>query len=314
MPLPPRSPALFRPHARALPDPAKRRGTVLPRPRLPAAASSTGSRSACRCARPDRCASIRSIAAAAESPARVASRASLSAASAALRACSAAERHCSMSRKRRVARRSGTRHGLFEGGKLGGELRRGGSREAAVRPLPRPPPSATNPSHRRMRPSRVTRRWPTARDWPASSSATATCLSRRKQLRGCLHMIGKARVPAGRAGSVGQRLAPTATGAGCPRRSAASASSPSAAASARSYPGSALRLAMAAPLALVERAGERIMFGLRCGQAARAEASWLSAASRRSAAAARPCSASTRWASASASASAAAAAFASASA
>ena len=100
-------------------------------------------------------------------------------------------------------------------------------------------------------------------------------------------------VPAGSAGSLGRISLP------CQRRGssppiAPSASSPSAAASACSYPGSALRLAIAAPPPCCRARESASCSDLAADSAARAEASWLSASSRDSAALVRPFSASTR--------------------
>ena len=104
------------------------------------------------------------------------------------------------------------------------------------------------PSQRRSRPSRVTSRCPTASAWPRSSSTTATCRRRRSNCGGAEHGRRGIRYPR----AIRDRtVAPhsPANAARCHHPPiAASASSPSAAASARSYPGSALRLAIAAPL------------------------------------------------------------------
>ena len=89
------------------------------------------------------------------------------------------------------------------------------SRSAAAAPAP----IATKPSQRRSRPSRVTSRWPTASGWPVSSSATATCLSRRSSSRRRARMVGEAVGAGGQCRVAGERHRCPASGAGRRRRS-----------------------------------------------------------------------------------------------
>ena len=103
------------------------------------------------------------------------------------------------------------------------------SRSAAAAP----PPTLTKPSQRRITPSRVTSRCPTASGWPLSSSATPTCASRRWSAAGASTWSSKRSSPAASGGS------PACGSLPCQRRGPspprlASISSPSAAASARS--------------------------------------------------------------------------------